>query len=74
MTGPVDVSEDTTDRLLTVAEAAQRLGTTERFPRRLIAQRRIAYTKLGSGRGSPVRIEAKDLEDWIKANRIEAAE
>ena len=40
------------DRLLTVAEAAERLGTGERFIRRLIAERRIRYVKLGR----PVRI------------------
>jgi excisionase family DNA binding protein len=31
----------TTDRLLTVEEAAELLSTTPRFPRRLIAERRI---------------------------------
>ncbi|MEU5788304.1 excisionase family DNA-binding protein [Micromonospora purpureochromogenes] len=41
------------ERLLTVKEAATRLGTTERFPRRLIAERRIRYVKLG---GHHVRI------------------
>jgi excisionase family DNA binding protein len=35
------------DRLLTVEEAADRLGTSVRFVRRLILERRIAYTKLG---------------------------
>ncbi len=35
------------EKLLTVKEAAARLGTTERFPRRLIAERRIRYVKLG---------------------------
>jgi excisionase family DNA binding protein len=31
------------DRLLTVEEAAERLGTSVRFVRRLILERRIAY-------------------------------
>ena len=35
------------DRLLTVAEAGELLGTGERFVRRLIAERRIRYVKLG---------------------------
>ena len=35
------------DRLLTVAEVADVLGTTERFPRRLIAERRIAFIHVG---------------------------
>jgi excisionase family DNA binding protein len=45
------------ERLLTVDEAAERLGTSARFIRRLIAERRIAYTKLdtfvASGRVEP---------------------
>ena len=35
------------NELLTVKEAADRLGTAERFIRRLIFERRIPYTKLG---------------------------
>ncbi|MEU4476882.1 excisionase family DNA-binding protein [Micromonospora sp. NPDC023966] len=41
------------EKLLTVKEAAARLGTTERFPRRLIAERRIRYVKLGGHRPHP---------------------
>jgi excisionase family DNA binding protein len=40
-----------TDRLLTCAEAAEILGTFrtsgERFPRRLIAERRIRFVRIG---------------------------
>ena len=35
------------ERLLTVAEVAELLGTTERFPRRLIAERRIRFVRVG---------------------------
>ena len=35
------------DKLLTVEEAAERLGTSARFVRRLVAERRIAYVKVG---------------------------
>ena len=35
------------ERYLTVAEVAERLGTTERFPRRLIAERRIEFVRIG---------------------------
>jgi excisionase family DNA binding protein len=35
------------DRLLTVAEVAAVLSTTERFPRRLIEQRRIRFVRVG---------------------------
>ncbi len=56
------------DRLLTVEEAADRLGTSTRFVRRLIFERRIAYTKLGRH----VRITSSDLDALIAAGRIEA--
>ncbi len=58
------------NRLLTVAEAAERLGTTDRFPRRLIAERRISFVKLGSH----VRIPERALEEFIAASTVEAAE
>ncbi|MEU2869163.1 excisionase family DNA-binding protein [Streptomyces olivoreticuli] len=35
------------DRLLTVQQVAERLGTTVRFPRRLIEERRITFVKVG---------------------------
>ncbi len=57
-------------RLLTVGQAAERLGTTERFPRRLIAERRITFVKLGSH----VRIPGSALDDFIAASTIQAAE
>jgi excisionase family DNA binding protein len=56
------------DTLLTVEEAAERLGTSVRFVRRLIFERRIAYTKLGRH----VRIAASDLDAFITASRVEA--
>jgi excisionase family DNA binding protein len=34
-------------RLLTVGQAAELLGTTERFPRRLIEERRIRFVRVG---------------------------
>jgi excisionase family DNA binding protein len=55
------------ERLLTVEEAAERLGTSARFVRRLVAERRIAYTKLGRH----VRIAARDLDAFVAAGRVE---
>jgi excisionase family DNA binding protein len=55
------------DRLLTVEEAADRLGTSVRFVRRLIFERRIAYVKVGRH----VMIAARDLDDFIRAGRVE---
>jgi excisionase family DNA binding protein len=56
------------DRLLSPQEAADRLGTSVRFVRRLIFERRIPYTKLGRH----VRIATSDLDAFITAGRIEA--
>jgi excisionase family DNA binding protein len=56
------------ERLLTVDEAADRLGTSARFIRRLIAERRIAYTKLGRH----VRIAGPDLDAFVASGRVEA--
>ena len=54
--------------LLNVPEVADKLGTSQRFVRRLIAERRIPYTKLGKH----VRIADADVEAFIAAGRIEA--
>jgi excisionase family DNA binding protein len=55
------------DRLLTVEEAAERLGTSVRFVRRLIAERRIAYVKVGRH----VRLDPTDVDAFIAASRVE---
>ena len=57
-------------RLLTVDEVADRLGTTVRFPRRLIAERRIQYVKVGRH----VRIPERVVDEWIAAGTVEALE
>jgi excisionase family DNA binding protein len=57
------------DRLLTAAQAAELLGTTERFPRRLIAERRIRFVRLGRH----VRIPESALQEFIDAGIVEAS-
>jgi excisionase family DNA binding protein len=57
------------DTLLTVEQAAERLGTSTRFIRRLIADRRIAYHKVGRH----VRIAEADLINFVAAGRVEPA-
>ncbi|MDT0571170.1 excisionase family DNA-binding protein [Streptomyces bottropensis] len=54
------------DRYLTVAQVAELLGTSERFPRRLIAERRIAFVKVGRH----VRIPERELSAFIDANTV----
>jgi len=59
-----------TDKLLTVEEAAERLGTSVRFVRRLVFERRIAYVKVGRY----VRITVRDLEAFVAAGRVDVGE
>jgi excisionase family DNA binding protein len=54
------------DTLLSVEQAAERLGTSARFVRRLVFERRIAYVKVGRH----VRITARDLDGFIEAGRV----
>jgi excisionase family DNA binding protein len=58
------------DTLLSVEQAAERLGTSPRFVRRLVFERRIAYVKLGCH----VRIAARDLDAFIRAGRVEVGQ
>ncbi|MFF9628631.1 helix-turn-helix domain-containing protein [Streptomyces fradiae] len=55
------------DVLLTVEQAAERLGTTARFPRRLIAERRTAFVKVGRH----VRIPERALDAYIEGNAVQ---
>jgi len=53
--------------LLSVEQAAKVLGTSPRFVRRLIFDRRIAFAKLGRH----VRLDAADLQAFIAAGQVE---
>ncbi|MDX6326680.1 MAG: hypothetical protein QOK15_3034 [Nocardioidaceae bacterium] len=55
------------DQLLSIDEAAELLGTTARFPRRLVAERRIRFVKVGRH----VRIPASALIEFIQEGTIE---
>jgi excisionase family DNA binding protein len=52
--------------LLTVEAAAERLDTKPRFVRRLIAERRIEFHKVGRH----VRISETALADFVEAGRV----
>jgi excisionase family DNA binding protein len=54
-------------RLLTVEAAAEHMSTSVRFVRRLIAERRIEFVKVGRH----VRISESALADFIEAGRVE---
>ena len=50
-----------------MAEAAALLSTTERFPRRLIEERRIRFVRVGRH----VRIPESALREFIEAGQVE---
>ncbi|WP_333776342.1 excisionase family DNA-binding protein [Streptomyces sp. IBSBF 3136] len=55
------------ERYLSVDQVAEVLGTTVRFPRRLIEERRITYVKVGRH----VRIPESAVREFIRANTVE---
>ena len=55
-------------RLLGIAAAAERLDIREGFLRRLIAERRIPYVKVGRY----IKIPTADIDAFIAAHRHEA--
>ena len=54
-------------RPLTLVEAAAYLNVGERYVRRLVAERRIAFHKLGH----LLRFRVEDLQAFFEAGRIE---
>jgi len=54
-------------KYLSVSETAAYLNTSERFVRRLVAQRRIAFHHVGRH----VRFAITDLDQWLAAGRVE---
>ena len=62
-------AKDIDNPLLDIRAAADKLGCSERFVRRLVQERRIPFIKLG---GTKVRFLDSDLDHWIAGQRIEA--
>lgn len=57
------------EALVDVRGAAERLGCSERYLRRLIQERRIPFVKLG---GSKIRFSISELELWIEGQRVQS--
>ncbi|MFG1607189.1 helix-turn-helix domain-containing protein [Actinoplanes sp. NPDC049265] len=53
--------------LLTIEEAAQRLNMSVRYLRRAVAERRVAFHRLGRS----VRFDPADLAAFVQAGRVE---
>ena len=52
---------------LTLSEAAAYLNVTERYVRQLVAEKRVAYHKVGR----LLRFRRSDLDDFFEAGRVE---
>jgi excisionase family DNA binding protein len=61
------MSDNNRDPLLDVDQAGELLGTGPRFVRRLIAERRIRYVKVGRH----VRVPESALIEYVAQNTIE---
>jgi excisionase family DNA binding protein len=57
----------TVERMLTVSQVAELLNTTERFPRRLIAERRIRFARVGRH----VRIPESAVAEFVAAGMVQ---
>jgi excisionase family DNA binding protein len=55
-------------RLIDITTAAERLGVSVRYVRRLVAQRRIPYVKFGHY----LRFDEAELDEWIDRSRVAA--
>jgi excisionase family DNA binding protein len=58
-------STTTLPKLLDIGELANHLGTSQRHIRRLIADRRVPYLKVGR----LVRFDADDIARWLDETR-----
>ena len=56
---------NTIPHLLTIDQLAQRLGITVRHVRRLVAERRVPYYKVGR----LVRFDRNEIDDWLRDRR-----
>lgn len=53
--------------LLDIEGAARRLNVTPRFMRRLVAEKRVPYLKVGKF----IRFDPNDLSSWLSTRRVE---
>jgi excisionase family DNA binding protein len=61
------MSKTIPDQLLTVDQLAERLGTSIRHIRRLVAERRVPYVKVGR----LVRFDPTEIAVWLDKHRVQ---
>jgi excisionase family DNA binding protein len=62
------VGIDTIPELMSIEQLAQRLGITVRHVRRLVAEKRVPYLKVGR----LVRFDPEAIKAWLDTTRFEA--
>jgi excisionase family DNA binding protein len=62
-------TSETVPRLLTIDQLAEQLGITTRHVRRLIAERRVPYLKVGK----LVRFDPAEIAGWLDGRRVTCA-
>ena len=63
MTEPID---DKVPDLMSIDQLAQRLGITVRHVRRLVAEKRVPYYKVGR----LVRFDSAEIRGWLESRRV----
>lgn len=53
-------------QLLTMDQLAERLGVTRRHVRRLVAERRVPFLRVGRF----IRFDPSEITGWLDANRV----
>ncbi|MGO9658718.1 MAG: helix-turn-helix domain-containing protein [Acidimicrobiales bacterium] len=64
MPGPVELP-----KLLSIDELAERLGVTQRHVRRLVAERRVPFLKVGRF----IRFDPAKIATWLDSSRVPVA-
>jgi len=54
--------------LISVEQLADELGVSVRYVRRVVAERRIPYVKVGH----LIRFQRDEVQRWVDANRVDA--
>lgn len=68
MPDTVTTGSATIPQLLSIDQLAERLGITVRHVRRLVAERRVPYYKVGK----LVRFDPADITVWLESGRRDA--
>jgi excisionase family DNA binding protein len=66
-TASTQPAQDRSAPLLTINEVATRLGATPRFVRRLVADRRIVFHRIGKF----IRFDPVEIEALVEEGRVE---